>query len=45
MATQLKIPIATDPFGNLFIMSVHSANLGQIYFRDHKGEPAYQDGH
>lgn len=29
-------PIATDPFGNLFIMSI---------FRDHEGEPEFQDGH
>jgi hypothetical protein len=38
-------PIATDPFGNLFIMSVHSGGYGHIYFWDHEGEPEYQDGH
>jgi hypothetical protein len=38
-------PIATDAFGNLFIMSVHPANFGQIFFGDHEGEPEYQDGH
>src|ERR671922_1406841 len=27
-------PIATDPFGNLFIMSVHSGGYGHIYFWD-----------
>lgn len=29
-------PIATDPFGNLFIM---------IIFRDHGSEHEFQDGH
>jgi len=38
-------PIATDPFGNLFIMSLHSEGHGHIYFWDHEGEPEYQDGH
>ena len=38
-------PIATDGFGNLFIMSVHPKGLGHIYFWDHEGEPEYQDGH
>jgi len=39
------LPIATDPFGNLFIMSLHSEGHGHIYFWDHEGEPEYQDGH
>lgn len=38
-------PIATDPFGNLFIMSVHPDSYGHIYFWDHEGEPEFQDGH
>jgi len=38
-------PIASDPFGNLFIMSLHSENLGHIYFWDQEGEPEHQDGH
>jgi hypothetical protein len=38
-------PIATDPFGNLFIMSLHPENYGHIYFWDHEGEPEIQDGH
>lgn len=38
-------PIATDTFGNLFIMSLHKQNYGYIYFWDHEGEPEYQDGH
>lgn len=38
-------PIATDPFGNLFIMSLHPEGHGHIYFWDHEGEPEYQDGH
>jgi hypothetical protein len=38
-------PIATDPFGNLFIMSLHTEGRGHIYFWDHEGEPEYQDGH
>ena len=37
-------PIATDPFGNLFIMSVHPEGLGHIYFWDHEQEPPFQDG-
>lgn len=37
-------PIASDPFGNLFIMSVHPESFGQIYFWDHEGEPEFQDG-
>ena len=37
-------PIATDPFGNLFIMSLYHENLGYIYFWDHEGEPEHQDG-
>lgn len=36
--------IATDPFGNLFIMSLHPQGYGHIYFWDHEGEPSYQDG-
>ena len=38
-------PIATDPFGNLYLMSLHSENYGQIFFWDHEGEPENQDGH
>jgi len=38
-------PIATDSFGNLFIMSLHLEGYGHIYFWDHEGEPEYQDGH
>ncbi len=38
-------PIATDSFGNLFLLSVHSENYGQIFFWDHEGEPEIQDGH
>lgn len=37
-------PIATDPFGNLFIMSLHAEGHGHIYFWEHEGEPEYQDG-
>jgi hypothetical protein len=37
-------PIASDSFGNLFIMSLHSDGYGHIYFWDHEGEPAHQDG-
>jgi hypothetical protein len=40
-----SLPIATDPFGNLFIMSLHPENYGQIFFWDHEGEPEHQDGH
>lgn len=38
-------PVATDPFGNLFIMSLHPESNGHIYFWDHEEEPEYQDGH
>ena len=38
-------PIASDPFGNLFIMSLSPENHGQIFFWDHEEEPAEQDGH
>jgi hypothetical protein len=38
-------PIATDPLGNLFIMSMHPDNYGQIFFWEHEGEPEIQDGH
>lgn len=38
-------PMATDPFGNLFIMSLHPQGFGHIYFWEHEGEPEYQDGH
>ena len=38
-------PIASDPFGNLFIMSLHTENYGQIFFWDHEGEPEEQNGH
>ena len=38
-------PIASDPFGNLFIMSVDPGGHGHIYFWDHEGEPEVQDGH
>ncbi len=37
--------IAADPFGNLFIMSLHSEIYGCIYFWDHEGQPEHQDGH
>jgi len=37
-------PIASDFFGNLFIMSVHPEGLGHIYFWAHEEEPAVQDG-
>lgn len=40
-----SFPIATDPFGNLFLMSLHPEGHGHIYFWDHEGEPEYQDGH
>ena len=40
-----SFPIATDPFGNLFIMSLHPEGHGHIYFWEHEGEPEYQDGH
>jgi len=39
------LPIGTDPFGNLFIMSIHQEGLGHIYFWDHEREPKVQDGH
>lgn len=39
------MPIATDPFGNLFIMNLNAEDLGYIYFWDHEGEPEVQDGH
>ncbi len=39
------LPIATDAFGNLFIMSLHPEGCGHIYFWDHEGEPEHQDGH
>ena len=38
-------PIATDPFGNLFIMSLHLESYGYVYFWEHEGEPEMQDGH
>ena len=38
-------PIASDPFGNLFIMSLHKESYGHIYFWDHESEPKEQDGH
>lgn len=38
-------PIASDAFGNLFLMTVHPESYGQIYFWDHEGEPEVQDGH
>jgi hypothetical protein len=40
-----SLPIATDPFGNLFIMSLHPESYGHIYFWDHEREPEIQDGH
>lgn len=40
-----SFPIVTDPFGNLFLMSVHPDGFGYIYFWDHEGETEYQDGH
>lgn len=39
-----SFPIATDPFGNLFLMSIHPEGHGHIYFWDHEGEPEFQDG-
>src|SRR6185436_6496849 len=36
-------PIATDGFGNLFLMSLHAENYGQVFFWDHEREPAVQD--
>lgn len=39
------VPIASDPFGNLFLMSFHPENCGQIFFWAHEGEPQNQDGH
>lgn len=38
-------PIATDPFGNLFIMSVHPEGFGHIYFWAHEEENEIQDGY
>ena len=38
-------PIATDPFGNLFIMTLHPESYGQIFFWDQEAEPKAQDGH
>jgi hypothetical protein len=38
-------PIGTDPFGNLFIMTLHSESYGQIFFWAHEEEPKIQDGH
>ncbi|MGB4776528.1 MAG: SMI1/KNR4 family protein [Daejeonella sp.] len=40
-----SFPIATDPFGNLFLMSLDPSGHGNIYFWDHEGEPVEQDGH
>ncbi len=37
-------PIATDFFGNLFLLTMHPESYGQIYFWDHEGEPKIQDG-
>jgi hypothetical protein len=39
------MPIATDPFGSMFIISVESDNYGQIFLWDHEGEAANQDGY
>ncbi|MGE7775633.1 SMI1/KNR4 family protein [Chitinophaga sp. NPDC101104] len=38
-------PIGIDPFGNLFLMSIHQEIFGYIYFWVHEGEPEVQDGH
>lgn len=38
-------PIASDPFGNLFIMSLSEDSYGKIFFWDHEGELEYYDGH
>jgi hypothetical protein len=40
-----SLPIASDPFGNLFIMSLHPEGFGHIYFWDHEGETEDQDEH
>lgn len=40
-----SFPIATDEFGNLFLMSLHPEGYGHIYFWDHESEPKNQDGH
>lgn len=37
-------PIATDYFGNLFLLTIHPESYGQVYFWDHEGEPEFQDG-
>jgi hypothetical protein len=37
-------PIAVDPFGNLFIMSLHEENYGQVYFWDHEMGAELQGG-
>jgi hypothetical protein len=37
-------PIATDPFGNLFLMTIHPESYGQVYFWDHERTPEVQDG-
>ena len=39
------LPIGRDPFGNIFLMSIHPEGLGHIYFWDHEREPEVQDGH
>jgi hypothetical protein len=38
-------PIASDVFGNIFIMSVDPGSYGHIYFWEYEGEPEHQDGH
>ena len=35
-------PIATDPFGNLFIMSMHQDNYGQYSFGNTKASQKFQ---
>lgn len=37
-------PIARDPFGNLFIMSLDEDCYGYIYFWDHENESPIADG-
>jgi hypothetical protein len=40
-----SFPIASDPFGNLFIMSLEEDCYGYIYFWDHENESPVTDGH
>jgi len=38
-------PVASDAFGNLFIMSLHPDNYGQIFSGEYEGEPKVQGRH